>query len=311
MKQHYSPVFYLRGFTDPVIRKPKKAELWEYTIAAGAWNKRRPREIAWEHDYYESIDEDGERHDQVDHRLQEIETFSAPSLRKIAAGEPFDGSDLVNLAVFISSMVGRSPGRLDGFGNGILEMQVEILRKKYGERMRMIREQFPSFLAELLRGGFEISDQMRAEHLNPQPHKHRLRINRGVIAGASIRSSMRLAPLFLKSYWALLESEPPDFYIVSDRPYFLNERVGAATFPLTRNLAVSLRPDKDPVEGMSRVFQVKADASVVRAVNGQTMAAATRFIGSPVCEFPGSDLIGLLTREDPPSSGTPTFSTPC
>jgi hypothetical protein len=81
MDAHFVPEFYLKGFTDPDTPAGHKPYLWIYKIDERRWRKRAPKNVATEPDYYTFMDRDGNRQDNVEGFLADLEGRTATVIR--------------------------------------------------------------------------------------------------------------------------------------------------------------------------------------------------------------------------------------
>lgn len=123
MKQHLLPQFYLRGFTDPDTPPEHEPFVWVYSLQEQKWEKRSPKNVAAETDYYTFNDEDGKKSEDIEEMLQRIESGAASVINnKIANRKPLSDDDRIVIATFIASTMMRVPGQHDHIGDFLSEI---------------------------------------------------------------------------------------------------------------------------------------------------------------------------------------------
>jgi len=284
MKQHYMPVFYLKGFTDPSIRIPKKSYLWEFRFDRGTWEKSRPRGIAWASNFYAWLDRDGTQHNYVDEALKKVETWVAPTIRRLISGRDSELNevDVVNIATFVSTMVGRAPGPIEAL--------VDFIEGTESTRLKLVCERLKGNPAELERAILRANvsrAEITADTLNPE--RYRVNVNCAAVAASTLQTASRFYPVFLEKSWLFLQSAAPDYFVVSDNPFFLNTETMEATIPFSRTLCLVLSHTRCPERGRKTIrFRKAASADEVESINARTSERAAYFIAAPTLDFPGA-----------------------
>lgn len=101
-KQHLVPRFYLERFRDP------DGFVWTYANGKKPFG-RIPLETGVETNFYSPIGEDGERIDDAELLLSEIENAAAPHWDSLLDGEVMKGLGRDNIAIFVAAQYLRSP----------------------------------------------------------------------------------------------------------------------------------------------------------------------------------------------------------
>jgi Protein of unknown function (DUF4238) len=288
MKQHYCPVFYLRGFTDPAAPDPKQAKLWVFWPRSGTWRRGHPRSVGWEKNFYSKISADGTADTQIENALQKVERVAAPSLAKFIERRPFDEHDVFNVCSFVATMIGRSPGRIESLSEIVTRAETKRMKLRY-ERLRKNPSEAAAFLTEVAaHAGRDISTDV--ELLNPD--RVSVTANRPAVAAGSLQAAVQLVPGLLKADWLFLETREPDFFIASDNPFFFNPETTEATIPLSKDLCLVLsRPLRaERKETGKKTLQFRSTTrEVVESVNARTAVGASRIIVAPSRSFPGAE----------------------
>lgn len=104
-KQHFVPRFYLSHFCD------EDGAVWTYAPKSEP-RARKPEETAVETNFYSPVMEGGERYDEVEKLLAQIESLAAPLWEELMSGSKISGDARDKIAIFIAAQYLRSPAML-------------------------------------------------------------------------------------------------------------------------------------------------------------------------------------------------------
>lgn len=315
-RHHYVPQFLLKLFTDPDVPLGQTPYLWVHE-PAGEWGKQSPKNAAQEPDYY-ALPAEGERDGQELERLfSQMESISAPALRKILKGKLVTVDVKRIVAGFIAFMLARVPVQLDHVGESMAEVARTI--------MRVLREAatvdpagFRAHLEQAARdtGIAEIAT-LPPDALNPEDYD--ITTDRM----AALRPLIALVPAFSdylsRMDWTFFRTFAGRFFVTSDHPVGIVDPVvrtfetgfgiptAEITFALSCSAAVVMRWHSP---GAMRWRDREATVDEVAQINRRTaLRAEGLFAPNPV--FPGSKEI-LANRTQPleRSAATRTYRAP-
>ena len=240
--------------------------------------------MAWTSDFYAWLDRDGTQHDYVDDALKKVETWVAPTIRKLVSGRDSELNevDVVNIATFVSTMAGRAPGPIEAL--------VDFIERTESLRLKLVCERLkgnPAELERAIRRADVSRVEITADALNPE--SYRINVNRAAVAASTLQVATRFYPVFLEKSWLFLRSAAPDYFVVSDNPFFLNAETMEATIPFSRTLCLVLSHTRPPERGRKTIrFRKAASADEVELINTRTIQRAAHFIAAPTLDFPGA-----------------------
>lgn len=282
-KDHYLSQFYLKGFTDPDSRR----HLWMCPFDERSWRPERPKDIAWEGDYYGKVDE----------ALRTAENTSARIIRKVRRLQPISEDDRIGLCAFVTTMMGRIPALIDTLRD-VAQSESDALLRSWFQRCREDPSQLECLTEEMTEAGFRPDSPMTLEDLDPS--RIAFTAQTPGVALVTLRAAATLFPTLMAMTWRLLVSTARDFFVTSDHPFYaidmaapvrgmygfaaLGDPNVKATLPLGRNVALYLwKGPPGPVEYRD------VDSDAVAELNFRTAWPAARFIAGPSTTFPGSD----------------------
>nr|WP_320144107.1 DUF4238 domain-containing protein [uncultured Cohaesibacter sp.] len=108
-RQHFVPRFYLRNFCDA------DGYIWTHDSRCGDARRSTPENTGFETNIYSPLAEDGERFDEIEGFLADVESSAAPLLTRLGNGEQLDADEKVTISLFIASMFVRSPAQIRQF----------------------------------------------------------------------------------------------------------------------------------------------------------------------------------------------------
>jgi hypothetical protein len=193
----------------------------------------------------------------VERMLSALEGRFRPALRKLLDGGFVTGEDQAWIAAFVMSMRSRVPSEVEPANKFFSEIIQDVVdpRREHWE----ITAEYPWTLVHVLRAGMECGE------------------------------------IIMRMGWRIATSDPPNFFITSDRPVAVIDPsyrggfwgVGLAnqdvevTIPLSRTVALIAGwkyPGKGPAE---------APVGLVEQINIRTSQSATRELIAPAAWFPG------------------------
>lgn len=115
-KQHFSPRFYLRNFTN------ETGELWTHDSERDTLRQTTPENTGYETNIYSPTDEDGNRIDFIEDSLSKIEGAASAIMPDLLSFKALDLEAKTDFSVFMATMFARSPAQLRQFAAHLGEM---------------------------------------------------------------------------------------------------------------------------------------------------------------------------------------------
>lgn len=290
MKDHYLSQSYLKGFAEPGSR-----ELWVCPFDERSWRPERPKDFAWEWDYYGEVDE----------ALRTVENASARIIRRVRALQPISEDDRIGLCTFVTTMMGRVPALIDTL-RAVVQSESDALLRSLYQRCREDPSQLERLTEEMTGAGLRPDSAMTIEDVDPS--RVAFTAQSPGVALETLRAAATLFPALMAMTWRLLISSGRDFFITSDHPFYAIDRGASvrgmygfaalgdpnvtATLPLGRHVALHLwKGPTGPVEYRP------VDSAAVAELNFRTAWPAAKFIAGPSTTFPGSpDVMRRITE---------------
>jgi len=127
MKQHFLPVFYLKGFTDPDAPAGHEPYLWLDSAADRNWKKAAPKKVAALPEYYTVKNKDGTKDREVEKILSELESATSKILTRIYDRKNMTPDERITIALFALFMKSRVPAEHEHLGEFIADAGTKIL----------------------------------------------------------------------------------------------------------------------------------------------------------------------------------------
>jgi hypothetical protein len=294
MQQHYLPQFYLKEFCDPNTPSGQEPYVWLCGRDNLAWRKKAPANIAKGADMYSFTDKDGQRHDEIEKGLAEVEGQTAGIIRnKIFKYDPnLDEQEAVMLAMFVGYMAVRIPAfhqQLGDFMTDVVKAMMTLQASK--------PEAFPALKAAVEQDtGEKLPDWFGPEHLDPS--KYIITPSKSLVVALALSPIKEITYHLANMAWVFLVAEQ-EFFITSDWPFcMLNPKLigsfygpGLAqkdveiTVPLSPKISLLATWDKP-----STVFR-GVGSEAVSIINRRTALMAREFVVSPQAGFAGQEIL--------------------
>jgi hypothetical protein len=212
VKGHFIPRFYLRGFTDPDLPDGRTPFVWIHGIEDRRWRRRAPKNVAAKTDYY--------IHESVESGLSGLESIAATVIReKVLARVPLDEEARYAFAMFVATMMMRVPAMHEHVGNFLTEL-IGLIQATLHQAM----VEDPTRLEALKEESRRETGKCDFEGARPEdldPANVRVTATHTAALGMSFSSLTDAARIIARMGWTFLWSEPPDYFITSDAPYFM------------------------------------------------------------------------------------------
>lgn len=277
-KQHFVPRFYIERFAD------EKGFICSYDFEKDTVIQAKSKDTGLEQNFYSPMNESGERFDELEIWLSQVESIAAPLFDDLHTGRTFIGDEREKLALFIAAQYTRSPMLISCAADFMGQMAHHV-----GQRLSANPNDHEKSMDEYDKEtgentSAEEREKMREFLLNTQNYK----INVLQQAGLSITTgAVDIAKLFIKMNWFvsevknqhLITSDSPVVKVSDPKTYsaygdggFLNKTM-YVTFPLspTRILIMSWMGKED---GVVRVVGKQTG----RLYNRQRASWAKRFL---------------------------------
>lgn len=275
-KQHTVPRCYLEAFTDTT------GTLW---IADKFYNIRasKPERILIQKDYYnvEFPDSNGDPLVIEKSVLGNIEGAYADLYRRVLVkGHSLTTEDRVVLAIFVASMIERSPARRDALEDFVMQLREldqsmrEVMRGKSPEEMKRMSGHIPGG-----QKGVPLEDVLKASE------------NVGSLHSSMIPNTIQaILPILLDMKWGFLVAPETIPFITSDCPAVSHDptlpkdamnqgglllKHAEVTIPLSPRLALICGWDITSNDSYAPVPE-----QMVHSINKRTMLHATSIIGN-------------------------------
>ncbi|MFN0193787.1 MAG: DUF4238 domain-containing protein [Aestuariivirga sp.] len=207
-RQHYVPRFYLEHFSD------ENGQVWTYDSEGKSVRSAKPEQTAVETNFYSTTNEQGEYHDDLENWLAEVESNAAGLYPKVLKGEALEGDERAKFAVFLASLLGRSPAMVTAYA----EMQgyaVQTPTRFAAANPKIFDAQMDRYDEET---GVTTSPEERSKLLEFMRDTSRYILEVDKKRGlAAIGVTDSIAPILNDMRWIVLES-PDQHIITSDNP---------------------------------------------------------------------------------------------
>ena len=111
-KQHYVPASYLKAWCDPNTPLKHEPYVWMCSTDGRQINKKPPRKIFHEKDFYTIRQVDGRRNLTLEHGLSQLESqFAALRRNKLDKNLPLTDEERIVLCAFVAAMFARTKSR--------------------------------------------------------------------------------------------------------------------------------------------------------------------------------------------------------
>ncbi|WP_256367857.1 DUF4238 domain-containing protein [Ruegeria sp. HKCCA6707] len=300
-KQHIVPRFYLSKFCDA------DGMVWTYS---GGDKPRgdRPEATAVETNFYSPIGAEGERFDEAEKLLAQIESNAAPLWDNLCAGEVLVGEQREHIGVFLAAQYLRSPSAIRAGAELMASLAHHTAQSIAADKETHDRS-IDSFEKDT---GKKISPEEREKmrEFVRDPNNFSMNVLRS--AGLPMLTGLeQLANIFLNMKWAVGHSGEQHL-ITSDSPVtrisdptthhpvhgdgaFANRTV-KVQFPLTPNRLIEMTWRGEEKEGVAEIPKALA-----RELNGIRAAQAERFVYASEKDYGITKLCKKwLEREKPP-----------
>lgn len=300
-KQHIVPRFYLSKFCD------QDGLVWTYS----GGDKPRgdiPEATAVETNFYSPIGADGERFDEAEKLLAEIEGNAAPLWDNLCAGKVLVGEEREHIALFLAAQYLRSPSTVRA-GAEMMASLVHHTAQFITANKEAHNQSVDKYEDET---GNKISPEEREKMREFMSDPNNFSINVLRSAGLPMLGGIgNLANIFLHMKWVVGRSKDQHL-VTSDSPAtrvsdpkthspvygdgaFANKTV-RVSFPLTPSRIIELT-----WQGEERERVVEIPKTMAREMNGIRAAQAERFVYSSESDFGIAKLCKKwLEQEKPP-----------
>jgi hypothetical protein len=307
MWQHWVPKFYLEGFTDPDIPSghagPFTPFLHVYCKSSRTWDRRAPKNVAAEENYYAVRDEAGKLSQGLEQALAQQEDQAAKVLReKVCMRQPLDSTEIGILTSFIGLLAVRVPAH-----QGTVEMALQRGVRLFSELLHERAVRDPTFFEKVKqdarRAGEKIPDSFLPEDLDPE--RYDIKILKEFRLKTAVEQFDIVAKVLALKHWIFYYSRPPHFFITTDRPVAVcnptrptglrdagvAERASLVAVPLSRTVCLMAGP------GSWGLYAKDATEAEVAKINRLSGCQANEFLCAPKQDFPGhKDLIAMLAQ---------------
>lgn len=300
-KQHVVPRFYLSKFCDP------DGIVWAYS-GGGQPRGDKPEATAVEKNFYSPIGADGERFDEAEELLAEIESNAAPLWDELCAGRVMTGDEREHIALFLAAQYLRSPSTVRAGA----EMMASFAHHtaQFITADRGAHDQSVDNYEEETGKSISPEEREKMRKFLSDPSNFSINVLRS--AGLPMLGGIgNLANIFLNMKWVvgrskdqhLITSDSPVTRISDPRTHspvygdgaFANKTVRVG-FPLTPTFGMELT-----WQGEERERVVEIPKKMAREMNGVRAAQAERFVYSSKSDFGIAKLCKKwLEREKPP-----------
>jgi hypothetical protein len=258
MGQHYTPQYYLNGFTE----SPTSSYVWVYEKGSNQIFRRTIKTVANENKRWpKSVEE---------YLANKIETPAKPILEKIRNRQPTTQGDKEVLSAYMVVMLKRVPRGLKRAKDIFPGVRDQTFARLNRVILRLI-EEYPSKLSALQARLQELPN-LKLKYENEFPREvwyHNFAPDRSPLLNA-------LLPAMT---WIFLTSDKRQPFLTNDNPVFFFESMGIGrpeseiTFPISSSIALWAIWRTDLGEG----YMAAKDA-IIREINRRTASAATRYV---------------------------------
>lgn len=281
---HYIPQFYLDRFADPIKSKAAgKSILWVYEQKRQI-RKSTPKNEAHQRDFY-AYEEAGEKKQDIEKALGQIESHIAPILRKTDAPDYFFAeAEKLAMASFVALMFTRVPSHREYTDNLFGQFLKTWLQEKSKDPEKF-KTDYEAFLTE--RGPTEIpADDMRNIILEGKWEVEQT--SSAFNLGTMTQMSMDLTPVIFSLGWEIWHTDSDQLFLTSDNPVITSLPGNASMsfgmgfgipgveviFPLSARACLVMKGGA--AEGSAIVTN-----PAVRDINKRVMVCARRYLYAP------------------------------
>lgn len=268
-KQHYVPVFYLKGFVGD-----DAPFLWVYEKGKEP-RKSRPDETGFENYFYSFTDKNGHRNNEyLENALNLKETAAAAVFEKIKSFQTIPDANKPDFAAFIALMIARVPS----FRQYIDKLAAKTSKEAFKE-LASNPEAFSAFVAEMERDNrkdygpvedfrqYVLSDKYDVVQKNPD------------FALQFIAYAKGMETVLLKMSWQFMRATSRLKFLTSDNPvYKLGRRItdlkGELIFPVSSEICFRAHWNGQ----VRQVMYVQASDHDVKQANWMVTTVANRFV---------------------------------
>jgi len=277
-RHHYVPQFYLRYFLPG-----NSGMFWVYDKKGGPARTQTPVNTAVEAHLYCSGSPETDAHDDLERLFSRLEAVAKPILDHWQSpGVRPEESEVAEIAQFLGFMHTRVPGTAETVREVGLACSLRLLDdlKDSPEELRRLAEEVGAPSAEALRVELEAFLKTPEEHLRMKP-------DRPLALTVALLCTREVVEQLLNMNWCLCEAPADGFFVTSDTPLniFAGGDVAFGTGLASPHVEVafSISPKICLLLGRRRTqHRRRVSKAVVTKLNRRTVAAAERFIISPL-----------------------------
>jgi len=280
-RHHYLPKFYLKGFTNPLLRKQI---IYIYEKGNPIIRKSSPVNAAVIKGYY-SLDSDKSNIDSetIEKTISLIETTSVPIIKKINIKKDLTHEEKELFSIFLSCMFTRVPT----FRNWT-EKVTAIALKTWLKFIASNEKTLSRFINQLIiekNINFDYSIE-KLQNFLLDDNKYEICVS-PQLSLDFLLLGLKLAPIFSKMNWAFLEATENYKFLTSDNPvYYIDPTVSSHKNVglLNKNVIVFFPISKELILYASwKNFSgyKRSTNKEIKGINKNTIIFANRFIFSP------------------------------
>ncbi|MCH8029436.1 MAG: DUF4238 domain-containing protein [Candidatus Dadabacteria bacterium] len=209
-RHHYLPQFYLEGFC-------RDGYLWVFDSENEEYRRQTPKNTAVEKDFYTVVNKDGEKNNEIEKILSNVESWAKPVIHKIEAREPLSQDDRDLLSLFISFIKHRVPD-FENFVNEFYEKTIKrVCQIMYSseDNTRQILSKFEEETGEKLDG--DPQDFMEFVKRD----NYTLKMNRQLTLASMLNQSPDFANYLRQMEWVFTCAPENTSYVTTDNPFLL------------------------------------------------------------------------------------------
>jgi hypothetical protein len=276
-KHHYIPVFYLKGFTN------KNGYLYVYNKYEGSAFESSPRGVAYENHYFSFMTPEGAKDSEmIENHMMFLEGKFSKIVRKIHNRKALTIDDKMFFALFVASMMVRSPNMRNNIQKSIGEIikKTNIFIASSKKKFEQLVEKYKRDTGE--QTGMDIED-LRQWAKNPANYE--VVVNKQHAIAMALALLEDLAKVFYQMKWTFFKATEDYKYMTGDNPlqYFDPTHDPNSPFGVglaNKNIQVSLPLSKEMCafgtwEEKEGYFQ--ANNRLVKNFNKMTVAASVKF----------------------------------
>lgn len=210
-RQHFIPVFHLRGFVDRTCPPGQEPYLWVYRNGQNTPFRRAPKNVAAQLHFY-SVETPHDKRDYVaEDLLSSIESRAARIWNRLADRDLcLSSEERGDVATFVASIAVRTPQMRAAINvpiDSVARQIIQLTVAHYGELTDMQRQQIGLSRAEL--------EEACA------PGAFRFEASQGVQVGTMLSVIPAVGRMVYDMNWALLHSPAGHPFVTSDSPVVL------------------------------------------------------------------------------------------